>query len=145
MKSFFSCVSYQNVVGIRLPRLNYGSNFASEFRTNPGSIIFMKNKKIKKIAIIGGCAVLLATVGTAAYVFGHKPDVVTNPCWRSCHLADGRCKKAFNTAVQANWQSVKQLFLHGEVCNPYQVGDKYYTGHSKNAWCKSINPLKLLK
>lgn len=105
----------------------------------------MANKKIKKIATIGGVAALLAAAGTAIYVFGHKPDVVTNPCWRSCHLADGRCKKAFDTATQANWQSVKQFVRHGEVCNPYQVGQKFYTGHSKAAWVKSINPLKFFK
>lgn len=99
----------------------------------------MKKKKIVKI--LGGTA-LLTTAVAAAYVFGHKPDIVTNPCWRSCHLADGRCKKAFETAAKANWQSVKQFVLHGEICNSYQVGDKFYTGHSKYAWCRSINPFK---
>ena len=105
----------------------------------------MKKIKNNKIAKFVGSAVLLAAAGTAAYVYGHKPVVVENPCWRSCHLVDGRCKKAFDTARQANWQSVKQLVLHGEVCNPYQVGEKFYTGHSKNAWFKSVNPFKQLK
>ena len=54
----------------------------------------------------------------------------------------GRCKKAFDKAWQANLQSVKQLLFHGEICNPYQVGSKFYTGHSKYAWCRSLNPFK---
>lgn len=114
-------------------------------QTNSGFNADMKKNKINKFAKIVGGAVLLAAASTAAYVYGHKPVVVENPCWRSCHLADGRCKKAFDTARQANWQSVKQFFRHGEVCNPYQVGDKFYTGHSNYAWCKSINPFKMLK
>lgn len=96
----------------------------------------------KKLAIFGISTVAVAALSTVAYVFGHKPDVVENPCWRSCHLADGRCKKAFDTAAEANWQSVKQLVHHGEVCNSYQVGDKYYTGHSKYARIKSIRQLE---
>lgn len=99
----------------------------------------MKKKNIAKI--IGGTLVLTTAV-TVAYVVGHKPDIVTNPCWRSCHLADGRCKMAFDTAAKANLQTVKQFFRHGEICNSYKVGDKYYTGHSRNAWCRSINPFK---
>lgn len=114
-------------------------------QTNFGFNADMKKKKIKKFAKIVGGAVLLVAASTAAYVYGHKPVVVENPCWRSCHLVNGRCKKAFDTARQANWQSVKQLVLHGEVCNPYQVGEKYYTGHSNKALFKSVNPFKQLK
>lgn len=104
----------------------------------------MKNQEEKIATIVGGTLALVA-LGTIAYLLGHKPDIVTKPCWRSCHLADGRCKKAFDTAAQANWQSVKQFVCHGEVCNSYQVGDKYYTGHSRYAWVRSVNPLNLFK
>lgn len=105
----------------------------------------MKNetkKKIKTAAYIAGGIAVTVAVGTAAYVFGHKPAVVNNPCFRSCHRADGCPKKAFDKAWKANWQSVKQLLLHGEVCNSYQVGERCYTGHSKEAFCRSINPFK---
>lgn len=101
-----------------------------------------KKKKLKKVGWWLGGAVAVIGGGTLAYVFCNKPDVVANPCWRSCHLADGRCKKPFNKAWKANLQSVKQLVKHGEICNPYQVDDKFYTGHSKNAWCRSLNPFK---
>ena len=98
----------------------------------------MTRKILKKIgySILGTAAILAA--GTLVYVLGHKPDVVSEPCFRSRHRADGRPKKAFNTAQKANWQSVKQFVRYGEVCNSYQVDDKYYTGHSKNAFCKNI-------
>lgn len=98
-----------------------------------------KTKKV--LYVVGGTAAFMA-IGTTIYVFGHKPDVVTNPCFRSCHRADGCKKKAFDKAWKANWQSVKQFFRHGEVCNSYQVGDKYYTGHSKTTFCRNINPFK---
>lgn len=102
-----------------------------------------KNKKrLKTAAYIAGGTILVAAVGTSAYVFGHKPDFVSNPCFRSCHCANGCPKKAFDKAWKANLQSVKQLLRYGEVCNSYQVGDKFYTGHSKTAFCKNINPFK---
>ena len=98
-----------------------------------------KSKKIvKAVAYIAGGNVLFA----AAYVFRHKPDLVTTTCFRSCHCANGCPKKAFDKAWQANLQSVKQLLRYGEVCNSYQVGNKFYTGHSKTAFCKNINPFK---
>ena len=90
----------------------------------------MKNKVkkcLKTTALLAGTT----TAAVALYVIGHKPDVVTNPCFRSLHRADGRPKIAFDTAWRANLQSVKQFFLHGEVCNSYQVNDKFYTGHSR--------------
>ena len=99
-------------------------------------------EKVKKVAYVAGGIVAVAAAGTIAFICLNKPDVVENPCWRSCHLADGRCKKAFDKAWQANLQSVKQLLFHGEICNPYQVGSKFYTGHSKYAWCRSLNPFK---
>lgn len=101
-----------------------------------------KKKKLKKAACYVGGAAAIIGGGILAYVYGNKPDVVENPCWRSCHLADGRCKKSFDKPWKANLQSVKQLLKHGEICNPYQMGDKFYTGHSKYAWCRSLNPFK---
>jgi hypothetical protein len=91
----------------------------------------MVKKKKKKIVATVAAVVGTATAVVATYVFGHKPNVVTKPCYRSLHRADGRPKIAFDSAWRANWQSVKQLFLHGEVCNSYQVNDKFYTGHSR--------------
>lgn len=91
----------------------------------------MEKKTKRRIAATVTAVVGTATAAVAAYVFGHKPDIVTKPCYRSLHRADGRPKVAFDTAWRANWQSVKQLFLHGEVCNSYQVNDKFYTGHSR--------------
>lgn len=99
-------------------------------------------KKVKIAAYIVGSFAVAVAAGTAAYMFGHKPALVNNPCFRSCHRADGCPKKAFDKPWKANWQSVKQLFLHGEICNSYQVGNKFYTGHSKKAFCRSINLLK---
>lgn len=98
------------------------------------------NKKIKKIAYVAAGCVGAACLGTIAFIYGHKPDVVTNPCFRSTHRADGKPKKPFYTAKEANLQSVKQFLRHGEVCNAYQVGDKYYTGHSNKALIRSLNP-----
>lgn len=94
-------------------------------------------KEIKTIGCIAGGILAVPALGVLAYVFGHKPDVVVNVCYRSCHRADGRPKVAFDKAYKANWRSLTQLVLHLEVCNSYQVGDKFYTGHSKNA--KNIN------
>lgn len=102
----------------------------------------MNKATIKIVLKIGGYTLVgtlaVAAVGTLVYVFGHKPDVVSEPCFRSRHRADGRPKKAFGTPQEANWQSVKQFVRYGEVCNSYQVDDKYYTGHSKNAFRRNI-------
>lgn len=102
----------------------------------------MDKKKIKKIACVAAGCAAAAGLGLIAFVYGHKPDVVNNPCFRSTHRADGKPKKPFNTAKEANMQSLKQFFRHGEVCNSYQVGDKYYTGHSNTAPFRNINPFK---
>lgn len=101
-----------------------------------------KMTKIKKYGYIAAGAVAVAGIAGAAYVFGHRPDVVKSPCFRSCFRADGCPKMPFNSAWRANLQSVIQLFRYGEVCNSYQVGDRYYTGHSKNAIFRSINIFK---
>ena len=99
----------------------------------------MNVNKIVKFGLWGLAGTIsLLGLATVVYVFGHKPDVVSEPCFRSRHRADGRPKKAFNTPQAANWQSVKQLVRYGEVCNSYQVDDEYYTGHSKNAFRRNI-------
>lgn len=102
--------------------------------------IKQKLKTVGKTILV---ASIVSALGTAAYVVFNKPKQVKNACPRTYHRADGKPKVAYNSAQRANWQAVKQLFLHGEVCNPYQAPNgKYYTGHSKNAIIKSINPLK---
>ncbi len=106
----------------------------------------MKKRNNKKAAlyIIGGVATLV-TLGAVGYVCYHKPDVVKNPCRRTFFRSDGVAKKCFDTAAKANLQTLKQLILHGEVCNSYEANGKYYTGHSKDALIKSINPFKVIK
>lgn len=90
------------------------------------------------IGVVGGTAFLL----TALYVVYHKPDVVKNPCTRSFFRADGIPKVAFDKAWKANLQTVIQFACHGEICNSYQVGELFFTGHSKKAICRCINPFK---
>lgn len=102
----------------------------------------MKRNTKKKIAYAGAFFIIAGIASGVYYVFIHKPDIVANPCWRSCHLANGRCKVSFDKAWKANWQSLKQFLLHGEICNAYQVGELFYTGHSKHAWFRNINPFK---
>lgn len=102
----------------------------------------MKLTKKKKIALIFGGASLVVLGGVLCYMYGHKPNKVNNPCWCTFHRSDGVAKKAFNTAAEANKQTIKQLIFHGEICNSYEANGKFYTGHSKNAPFKSINPFK---
>lgn len=101
----------------------------------------MKTKTKKVLLTLGG-AVGAAGLFTAAYVMFNKPSHVEHTCPRTFTRGDGKPKIAFQSPRRANFQSVKQLFLHGEVCNPYEANGKYYTGHSKNAFIKSINPFK---
>ena len=100
----------------------------------------MDKKKIKKIACVAAGCAAIACAGVIAFVYGHKPDVVKNPCFRTTHRADGKPKKPFDTPQAANWQSVKQFLRHGEVCNSYESEGKYYTGHSNKALIRSLNP-----
>lgn len=90
------------------------------------------------VGVVGGTAFLL----TAMYVVYHKPDVVKNPCTRSFFRADGIPKVAFDKAWKANLQTVIQFACHGEICNSYQVGELFFTGHSNKAFCRCINPFK---
>ena len=85
-------------------------------------------KKLKKAGYIAGGTILGAAAGILIYVFGHR--------------ADGTPKVTFDKAWEANWQSVKQLILHGELCNSYKANGKYLTGHSRNALFRNINFLK---
>lgn len=85
-------------------------------------------KTIKNAAIAGSIVV----VAGACYVLFNKPNQGYGS-WRSTHRSDGKPKVAFDTPERANFQSLKQLVKHGEVCHPYKVGDKYYTGHKRVA------------
>ena len=89
--------------------------------------------KIKKVA---KWSFVAATIGAVlvgvGYVFLNEPNQGKGN-WRSTHRSDGKPKVAYNTAKRANFQSLKQLILHGEVCHPYQISDKYYTGHKRAA------------
>lgn len=84
--------------------------------------------KIVVLSILGTLAVGALAIG--GYVQFHKPDVVEHVCVRSTHCANGKPKIAFDTPQQANWQTVKIFFQYLDIQNSYQVGDKYYTGHS---------------
>ena len=89
-------------------------------------------KRLKKVGIGAGFFLGVVTVGTFGYVLGYKPkDGI--PCSRSVMRADGVPKKAFDSAIRANCQSVIQFVFHGEICRPYKIGNKFYTGHIKRA------------
>lgn len=96
----------------------------------------------KKIGYGVGAVAGVTLLFTVGYVAFHKPDIVKNPCPRSFYRADGIPKKAFDKPWKANLQTVIQLVRHGEICNSYQVGEKFFTGHSKKAICRCINPFK---
>ena len=96
----------------------------------------------KKILIGVGTVAGISILAIGGYVVFHKPSEVRNPCQRSFFRADGIPKVAFDKAWKANWQSVIQLVHYGEICNSYKVGESYYTGHSKYAKYRSINPFK---
>ena len=104
----------------------------------------MKKKTKKTLCILGG-AVVGAAACYIASIYLKDPKVVSNPCWRSFNRADGIPKKAFDTALEAKNQAVKQFFLHGEICRPYEAGGNFFTGHSENDLIHSINPIKLIK
>ena len=100
----------------------------------------MDKKTLTKIGICVGAVATISLLAVGGYVVFHKPSVVRNPCQRSFVRADGIPKVAFDKAWKANLQSVIQLVHYGEICNSYQVGESYYTGHSKYAKYRSINP-----
>lgn len=95
-------------------------------------------KRLKRVGIVAGIAIGVPAVSILGYVLLHKPVKVEHPCKRTFTRADGIPKKAFDSAIRANWQSVVQLFCHGEVCNSYEAKGKFYTGHSKNSIIRSI-------
>ena len=102
----------------------------------------MNKKTLKNIGIGVGVVAGVSILAIGGYVVFHKPSEVRNPCQRSFFRADGIPKVAFDKAWKANLQSVIQLVHYGEICNSYQVGESYYTGHSKYAKYRSINPFK---
>lgn len=99
-------------------------------------------KKKKKFFKAVGWTTFGATLIAGTYIVFNKPNKVENPTFRTRHRADGIPKIAFDKAWQANLQSVKQLVMHGEICTPYQDGDKFFTGHTRNARLRNINPFK---
>lgn len=82
------------------------------------------NKTLKAVAIVSATVSFLAL----GYVLLNKPGAGKGN-FRSTHRSDGRPKLAFKTRERANLQALKQLLQHGEVCYPYEVDGKYYTGH----------------
>lgn len=98
-----------------------------------GEKTIIKIKKVAKWAIEAAAitAGVVFVIGVG-YVFLNEPNQGYG-CWRSTHRSDGKPKVAFGTPERANFQSLKQLVLYGEVCHPYKVGDKYYTGHKRAA------------
>ncbi|OYP61054.1 hypothetical protein [Prevotella sp. P2-180] len=101
-----------------------------------------KRKTAKKIFIGIGAVAGVSILAIGGYVLFHKPPVVRNPCQRSLFRADGIPKVAYDKAWKANLQSFLQFVNYGEICNSYQVGESFYTGHSKYAKYRSINPFK---
>jgi hypothetical protein len=90
-----------------------------------------ENKEKSKLGfVLKAGAILLgsAMVFGVAYVLFNKPSVGKNSP-RSIYRADGKPKVAFDTPQRANFQALKQLIKYGELCHPYRIGDKYYTGH----------------
>lgn len=96
-------------------------------------------KKAGKIAgyTIAGIAFVAAAAATVLFVVVNKP-AEAKKCFRATHRANGAKKVAFKTPLRANLQSAKQFWFYGEVYNPYKVGKRYYTGHSKFAPIRSI-------
>lgn len=86
-------------------------------------------KKVAKWTLITASVVFVAGIG---YVCLNKPEKGYGN-WRSTHRSDGKPKVAYDTPERANFQSLKQFIKYGEVCHPYKVGDKYYTGHKHAA------------
>lgn len=101
-----------------------------------------KKSTAKKICYCIGGVAGISILAIGGYVFFHKPPVVRNPCQRSFFRADGIPKVAYDKAWKANLQSFFQFVHYGEICNSYQVGESFYTGHSKYAKHRSINPFK---
>lgn len=93
----------------------------------------MKEKtksRIKTGLKVAGIAAGAAVIAGTLYVVAYPPRQGKNSP-RSIYRADGVPKKAFDSRIRANLQSLIQLVRHGELCLPYKIGDKYYTGHNR--------------
>lgn len=84
-------------------------------------------KKAGKVALYSVAAV--GAIATIAVVCYQPKEGKHSP--RSLVRSDGIPKKAFKSRIRANLQSILQLVKHGELCMPYKVKDKYYTGHNR--------------
>lgn len=105
----------------------------------------MKEKTKRALKGIGYTALCVTSVigaGVISFVVFNNPSKVEHPCLRTFTRLDGIPKKAFDSRMAANLQSVIQLIRYGEVCNPYMANGKYYTGHSNKAWVRNINIFK---
>lgn len=105
----------------------------------------MKEQSKKVLKYMGYTALGVTSVisaGVIGFIVFNNPSKVEHPCFRTFNRADGMPKKVLDSRMAANLQSVKQLFRHGEVCNPYMANGKYYTGHSKTAWLRNIKFFK---
>lgn len=84
-------------------------------------------KKVGKVALYSAAAV--GTLTAIAVVCYQPKEGKHSP--RSLVRNDGIPKKAFNSRIRANLQCLLQLVKHGELCVPYKIKDKYYTGHNR--------------
>lgn len=84
-------------------------------------------KKVGKYALWTTAAVGVVVVGTVVI---YQPKT-GKQCRRALFRSDNIPKKAFNSRIRANFQSLIQLVKHRELCIPYKIGDKYYTGHNR--------------
>lgn len=96
-----------------------------------------KNKKLEAIARVGSAAFAFLTWN---FIFGEVPEGYGN--YRSQHRSDGKLKQDLGSPCCARLRSIKQLSEYGEICFPYTVDGKYYTGHRQNAgigeWLGSV-------
>lgn len=94
----------------------------------------MKKETIKKVGKKVGKYALLTTAAVGVVVVGtvviYQPKT-GKQCRRALFRSDNIPKKAFNSRIRANFQSLIQLVKHRELCIPYKIGDKYYTGHNR--------------
>lgn len=84
-------------------------------------------KKVGKYALWTAATVGVVVIGTVV-IYQPKSGKQSR---RALFRSDNIPKKAFNSRIRANFQSLIQLVKHGELCLPYKIGDKYYTGHNR--------------
>lgn len=113
-----------------------------EYKIDSGKQQSIKNnmegkKVLKTIGKVAFWSAVVVGGAVAIFVVAYPPKQGKR-CRRSLFRDDGVPKKAFKSRIRANWQSVIQLFRHGELCTPYQIDGKFYTGHNREL-NKAIN------